>query len=145
MTTNPLTLAAVRAIKEEAEKRVGWQKDFDAAWIRCEILQKDTTQMAARSWYTKGRVNQSVADDAVPALCGTIETLVEALRLMHDERVHFHMEDAGHNDEKQECCFCTFGDRAENDIIECSYCKVKAILATIDRPSAEAQTEGDGG
>ncbi len=120
MTTNPLTLAAVRAIKEEAENLIG-----NEGVVSPYVIKRTT--------------------EAIPALCDSYITLVEALRLLHDERVHFHMEDAGHNNEKQECCFCTFGDRAENDIIECSYCKVKAILATIDPQSGEAQTEGDGG
>lgn len=38
-----------------------WQSDFDRAWDSCDILRRDTTEMAARSWYTKGRVAESCA------------------------------------------------------------------------------------
>lgn len=40
-----------------------WQSDFDRAWDSCEVLRRDTSEMAARSWYTKGRVAECCAHE----------------------------------------------------------------------------------
>lgn len=44
-----------------------WQGDFNRAWDSCDVLRRDTTEYAARCWYTKGRVAQecTLADDIV--------------------------------------------------------------------------------
>lgn len=83
MTTNPLTLAAVRAIKEEAENLIG-----NEGVVSPYVIKRTT--------------------EAIPALCDSYETLVEALRLVVDSPHEAH----------------------NKAIVE--------LLSTIDQPSGEA-------
>lgn len=39
---------------------MNWQAEFDRAWDSCDVLRKETSEMAARSWYTKGRVAECI-------------------------------------------------------------------------------------
>ncbi len=109
-TPNLLPLAAVRAIKEEAEKATKGRWMYEdgnsphpnwASWV-AQDYPSDWDFIAA------SRAN-------VPTLCDTIETLVEALRLAVDSPHEVHNK------------------------------AIAELLATINPPSAEAQTEGDGG
>jgi hypothetical protein len=117
MTTNPLPLAAVRAIKEEAEKATQgpWATQTGVAADGSEFVcvnpnvciewEPDERDIANFDFIAHARTN-------VPALCDTVETLVE---IMQAARRSLNSADTAAR------------------IID-------AILSTIDPPSGEAQT-----
>jgi len=113
--TNPLTLAAVRAIKSEAEKatQAPWVEHYGAVMhidggLAHYLPQQSNQPKIDAAFMAHARTN-------VPALCDSYVTLVEALRLAVDSPHEVHNK------------------------------AIAELLATINPPSAEAQTEGDGG
>lgn len=61
-----------------------WQGDFNRAWDSCDVLRRDTTEYAARCWYTKGRVAQecTLADDIVAQRDALLDRLERAEGLL---------------------------------------------------------------
>jgi len=130
MTTKPLTLATVRDIKEEAEKATQGPWRFILEYPRTSLggtSKIGVPRVLAGRCLLEGFIGDSGYDANfaaasranVPALCDTIETLVEALRRIVNER--------------------------DFTAPEKMHWIAQDVLSTIDPPSDEAQTEGDGG
>lgn len=113
MTTNSLTLAAVRAIKEEAENLIG-----NEGVVSPYVIKRTT--------------------EAIPALCDSIETLVEALRSIAQHPHCDYGYPSSQSGDMQYAIGVADGHRCAANV-------ARATLSTIDPRSAEAQTEGDGG
>lgn len=75
--TAMMTLKQIAQAEARANADIGYQEAFNSAWVRCTALQEGCTEQAARSWYTKGRVDSNVTADDIPALCATARTALQ--------------------------------------------------------------------